>query len=252
MQSEGKICAIMQPTFMPWVGYFDLIHSVDVFVFLDDVQLAKRSWQVRNKIKTSNGEAFITLPVKKNKHRDEQYIDNAFIAIDDKWKKKSLKNVELNYKKTSYFKDIFPLFEEWIVSDLPLSEIHSKMIQKITHGLGFYNVEFIKSSSLNIKGGKETKLLDICKKISAQIYLSPQGSSVYMGSTNFADKFKENNTHILYHNYEPMKYSQLYGEFVPYLGIFDLLFNEGFEKSADIISRGHQHNIYFKEFHKLK
>lgn len=250
MQLEDKVCAIMQPTFMPWVGYFDLINSVNCFVFLDDVQLTKRSWQVRNKIKTSNGEFFITLPIKKDKSRDEQYINNTFISSDDKWKNKTLKSVESNYKKTHYFPEIFPLFKEWVNSNLPLSKIHSKMIQEITYKLGFFNVEFVSSSSLGINGSKEIKLLNICKKMSVKTYLSPQGSSAYIKPTNLANKFKANDIDLLYHDYGLIKYNQLHGEFIPFLGIFDLLFNEGFEKSADIISRGHKENICFKDFHR--
>jgi hypothetical protein len=242
--------AIMQPTFMPWVGYFDLINSVDTFVFLDDVQLSKRSWQVKNKIKASHGESFITLPIKKDKSRDDQYINNSFISVDEKWRNKTLKSIELNYKKTPYFKDTFPLFKEWTSSNSSLSEIHIKMIKRIANMLSFDDVDFITSSSLGIEGSKETKLLDICKQISAQTYLSPQGSSAYIQPTNLADRFKENNIDLLYHDYEPVKYKQLHGEFIPYLGIFDLLFNEGFEKSVEIIINGHKNNIYYKDFHK--
>ncbi len=240
----------MQPTFMPWVGYFDLINSVDAFVFLDDVQLSKGSWQVKNKIKTGNGESFITLPIKKDKSRDNQYINNSFIFVDDKWRKKTLKSIELNYGKTPYFEDILPLLKEWIVSDLTLSEIHIKMIKRIANMLSFDDVDFIASSSLDIKGGKETKLLDICKQVSAQTYLSPQGSSAYIQPTNLADKFKENNIDLFYHNYNPVRYKQSYGEFTPYLGIFDLLFNEGLEQSSELIVDGHRDNIHYKKHHK--
>ena len=184
--------AIMQPTFMPWVGYFDLINSVDIFVFLDDVQLSKRSWQVRNKIKTNNGETLITLPVKKEKHRNDQYINNTFIAIDEKWRNKTLKSIELNYKKTPYFNDIFPIIKSWVTSDVTLSEIHLKMIKEIAIALSF-RVEFIASSSLDVVGDKGDKLLDICKQLSARSYLSPQGSSAYIEPSNLADKFRENN-----------------------------------------------------------
>ena len=87
--------------------------------------------------------------------------------------------------------------------------------------------------------------------MSAQTYLSPQGSSAYIQPTNLADKFKENNIDLFYHNYEPVKYKQSYGEFIPYLGIFDLLFNEGSEQSSELITNGHRDNIHYKKFHKM-
>ena len=74
MQLRDKKLAIMQPTYLPWIGYFNLIHKSDIFVFLDSVQLTKRSWQVRNKIKDMSGELFLTIPIEKTKHRDELMI----------------------------------------------------------------------------------------------------------------------------------------------------------------------------------
>lgn len=85
------ICAIMQPTYIPWIGYFDLIDKVDVFVFYNDVQLTKRSWQVRNRIKVPNGEVWLTIPIKKTKKRNETLIMDALPNPDDKTKIKAPK-----------------------------------------------------------------------------------------------------------------------------------------------------------------
>jgi len=241
--------AIMQPTFMPWLGYFDLINSVDIFVFLDNVQLARRSWQVKNKIKTTSGELFVTLPVKKDKSRDDQFINNTFIATDLRWREKILKNIKMNYKKANYFDDVFPYFKEWISSDLPISEIHSKMIMKISNVLGIKDVKFIKSSSLNnISNNKETRLLDICKQFSAQVYLSPQGSSSYIEPAGLYDNFKKQGVELFYHNYKPVDYHQLHGQFIPYLGIFDLLFNYGFNHAPGVVFAGHKDSIHYTNF----
>jgi hypothetical protein len=98
-----NLTAIMQPTFFPWIGYFDLIDQVESFVFYDDVQLVKRSWQVRNRIKSANGELFLTIPIKKNKTRDELLISEAEIAYDENWQSKHLKSIESAYKKADHF-----------------------------------------------------------------------------------------------------------------------------------------------------
>ena len=94
-----NLTAIMQPTFFPWIGYFDLIDQVETFVFFDDVQLVKRSWQVRNRIKSANGELFLTIPIKKNKIRDELLISEAEIAYDENWQNKHLKTLNLLIKR---------------------------------------------------------------------------------------------------------------------------------------------------------
>lgn len=79
------ICAIMQPTYIPWIGYFDMMDKVDTFVFYDDVQLSKRSWQVRNRIKGINGEIWLTIPVRKNTDRENTFINQAKINSSEKW-----------------------------------------------------------------------------------------------------------------------------------------------------------------------
>jgi hypothetical protein len=250
MQLKKNNCAIMQPTFMSWVGYFDLINSVDKFVFLDDVQLAKRSWQVRNKIKTSNGEYFVTLPIEKTKHRDELTIDNAVIKGSD-WKDKFLKTIQHNYKKASHYAEIYPFIEELINYETNiLSEFNINIIVKICKKINI-KTEFFKSSDLtNIGGTKDEKLVNICFSIDMGEYLSPQGSAVYIELDSKGGEFTKNNIELYYHNYEPTTYKQLYGAFIPYIGIFDLLFNEGFQKSLDIIKSGHRDSIHYRDFNK--
>lgn len=240
----------MQPTFMPWVGYFDLINSVDKFVFLDDVQLTKRSWQVRNKIKISGGEYFITLPIEKTMHRDELNINNALIKGVE-WKKKLLKTIQCNYKKSDYFTIIYPFIEELInYKSNVLSEFNINLIVEICRKINI-NTQFIRSSELvNISGVKDQKLVDICFSIEANEYLSPKGSAVYIELESAGGEFTKNNIELYYHDYEPVPYKQLYGEFIPYIGIFDLLFNEGFDKSLNIIKSGHKPSINYIDFRK--
>ena len=240
----------MQPTFMPWVGYFDLIYSVDMFIFLDDVQLTKRSWQVRNKIKTANGEYILTLPIEKTKHRNELAINNAIIKSTD-WKEKFLKIIEYNYKKSEYFNSVYPFFEELLTfqSNI-LSDFNINMIINICKKLNI-KTEFIKSSELkNIAGNKDKKLTSICSAVYAKEYLSPQGSAVYIELDNEGGEFAKHDIELYYHNYAPVDYKQLYGKFIPYIGIFDILFNEGFEKSLDLIKSGHKPSIYYRNFNK--
>ena len=243
-------CAIMQPTFMPWVGYFDLINSVEKFVFLDDVQLTKRSWQVRNKIKTSNGEHFITIPIEKTQNGRDVTINDAKIHQTD-WKDKFLKALQHSYKKTKYYNEVYPFVEKLIKYDSDvLSVFNINMITSIAQKLNI-GTQFFKSSDLkNIDGVKDERLVNICKTIDSQLYLSPQGSAIYIEACNPGGEFTLNNIELYYHNYEPTQYNQLYGDFLPYIGIFDLLFNEGFENAKGIIFNGHKQSIYFKEYNK--
>ena len=101
----------MQPTFLPWIGYFDLIDKVDKFVFYDDVQLSKQSWQVRNRIKNSSGNpSWLTLPIKK--HPLSTKINEVEINEDKRLIKKIIKAFEHNYSKTPFFHEAYDLIQK--------------------------------------------------------------------------------------------------------------------------------------------
>ena len=108
MQSNNKVMSLMQPTYYPWLGYFNLMKQSDVFVMYNTTQLQKRSWQVRNKIKTSQGETFLSIPVKKTANRNDLMIKDAEILYDNKWNTKHLTSIKQAYSKTPYFDNIFP------------------------------------------------------------------------------------------------------------------------------------------------
>ncbi len=242
------ICAIMQPTYNPWLGYFDMIDKVDIFVFLDDVQLAKRSWQVRNRIKGANGEIWLTIPIKKTAKRDEIRIKDALPNYEQNWTDKHLKTIEHNYKKAKYFNEVFPFIENHFSKKAEsLAEFNSQLIMDIAKKIGTSTV-FKYSSQLNVEGNKDVKLVNICKKLDTEEYLSPQGSAVYINQHHKGGEFVTNNIDLYYHDYEHPVYKQLYGEFLPYMGILDLLMNEGFEKSLEIIQAGRKENIHYLNF----
>ena len=237
----------MQPTYIPLLVYFDLIDKVDYFVFFDDVQLTKRSWQVRNKIKSANGELWLSIPIKKTKSRDETLLNNAIPNYETGWIEKHLKSIEFNYKKAKYFSDIFDFLMKFYTKTNTLSEFNSRLIIEIVKKIGI-ETKLIYSSQLeNIEGAKDVRLVNICKKINTDEYLSPQGSAVYINEKQQGGSFVDNNIKLFYHDYQHPVYNQLYGDFIPYIGIYDLLFNEGFENSLEIIRRGRKSNIYYTD-----
>lgn len=247
-----KLIAIMQPTYLPWIGYFDLIDQVDQFVFLDDVQLVKRSWQVRNRIKTPQGALFLSVPIKKKKHRNDTLIKDTEINYDEYWTNKHLKSLEHYYKKTIYFDEVFHLVKVLLLKKYKyLANLNIDFIQNICVKLKMENC-FLKSSELEeIKGNKDKRLTEICIKIGAKEYLSPQGSAIYIEKLRPGGEFPENNIKLFYHNYEHPVYKQLYGNFKSKLCILDLLFNYGFQNALEIIRKGRRDKIFYKEFRKV-
>lgn len=246
-----NLSAIMQPTFLPWIGYFDLIDQVDNFVFYDDVQLARRSWQIRNRIKSSNGELYLTIPIKKSKSRDDLLICESEISYEEKWQNKHLKSIESSYRKAAHFTAVFEfLVAQYESKHHLLSQFNESFIKNVAENLGI-KTTFLTSSSLEgIEGAKDARLAAICKKINSTMYLSPQGSADYIEALSAGGELYRQNIELYYHFYEHPKYTQLYPDFIPYMSILDLLFNEGFENALDIIRTGRKDKVYFLEFRK--
>jgi len=214
--------AIMQPTYLPWPGYFSLMCLVDVFVILDDVQFNKRSWQQRNKIKTHNGEYWLSFPVS-SKGKYDQIINCVELVDEFQNKAKHLKIIENSYSKTQYFKKIFQKIEKVFKCEHKfLVNLNLALIEMIKGELEIES-ELILSSKLNIQGKKDDKIYSICKHLCATTYYSPIGSSGYLSKS---DLFEKNNIDIKYLNFTPTQYRQSHGDFITYLSIIDLLFND--------------------------
>lgn len=236
-------CAIMQPTYLPWMGYFSLIDEVEKFIFLDNVQLEKSSWQTRNKIKTHSGELIISIDRKKNKNADSlSLIKDTEINDQQGWRIKHLKTIKNSYTKALYFDQVFPFVESIINSDFKIiSELNINVITLISKNIGL-KTEFIKASSIDVNSNnKIERLIKICNFVSCDTYISPYGSLEYINENMGHEIFKQNKIDILYQNFIHPLYNQLYGDFIPYLSIIDLVFNYGFENSLQIIRAG-KHN----------
>ena len=239
MNTSHSICAVMQPTYIPWLGYFDLIDSVDKFVFLDDVKLEKCSWHVRNRIKTPQGELYLTIPIRKTVGRDKLIINEAIINDEEPWREKHLKSIFYTYRKSKFFNEAYSFTEELVNNKaIRLCDFTVNIIKRISNKVRI-DKEFILSSSLkNSSGQKDMRLVAVCKEIGCDQYLSPRGSAVYIERTSPGGRFTESGINLFYQHYEHPVYNQLYGDFIPHMSIIDLLFNRGFERSLEIIRSG--------------
>ena len=245
--------AIMQPTFNPWLGYFDLINSTDLFIFLNQVQLDRRSWQTRNKLKVNNQEFLVTIPIKKERSRDNTTIDNATIN-DWLWAEKAVKTIESNYKKSKYYEEVFPFIQSLLISNKSnkLAEFNINIITAICEKIGI-TTKMINASSLKeMNGKKDEMLLNICKSMDATEYTSPPGSSNYLIENSAGETFEDSKISLFYQNYIHPVYPQVGKSFISHIGIFDLLLNVGFSEAESIIKSGHQNRIYYKDFNENK
>lgn len=242
----GLQCVIMQPTFLPWLGYFDLIDQADVFVFYNDVQFTKRSWQCRNRILTSSGIQFISASVVKSPQQTE--ISEIKLSYDEPWIEKQLKTLEYNYKKSNYFDSVFSFVSEFFLRKPSyLQDFNIDFIRSVATKLGI-QTSFKLSSELEKTGSvKDHRLLEICRQLDCNTYISPLGSSVYIEEHNAQGAFLNSGVHLVYQNYVPAFYTQRSSDFIPYLSILDLLFNVGFEDSLEIIRNGRKPFLVSKD-----
>lgn len=240
----------MQPTYLPWLGYFDMIDQVETFVFLDNVQLVKRSWQTRNRIKSPQGELFLSIPIKKEKSRDLQLINNAHFVTSDSWMESHLRSIEQFYRKALFFEEVYPVLRNLYLSynDTLLSQFLIGIIKEISNLLGITTNFIIASELGKFNSRKDDLLVEISKKNGCDSYLSALGSSGYIESENEGGAFLRNNIALYYQHYLHPEYPQLYGSFISHLSIIDLLFNSGLEKSLQILKSGRKKNYLSGDF----
>ena len=217
---------------MPWLGLFHKIALADEFCLFDDVQYLKKDWNNRNKIKTTAGEVWLSVPVFTTDHREKKIRE---IEIDNSsnWSKKHFKSIYLNYKKAPYFKDYIDFFDDVYKKEWKyLTDLNDYMLKWFLKELGI-KVKYIKASDYDFKGQKSDLVLDMCEVLKADTYIFGK-----LGE-DYADKetFSKAGVAIHFQNYNHPEYEQLHGEFIPYMSVVDLLFNCG-KKSLDIITKG--------------
>ncbi len=223
------LISVHQPQYLPWLGYFDKIAGSDLFVFLDDVQYKKREFQNRNKIRTKEGFMWLTVPVI-TKGSYYQRINEVLIYPTSTWKNEHLKSIIHNYAKSAYFELYIDFFEKlYKINWEYLCDLNVETIKFIMKELGMNTpVEF--SSKLKLESRATQRLIDICKHFGADTYLSGTGARDYMDEKTF----EENGIKVVYQDFRPPKYKQLFDGFEPYISAIDMLFNCGPESGKMI------------------
>ena len=214
------VISIHQPAYLPWLGYFDKILRSDIFIYLDTVQLEKNSFTCRNKIKTPQGDAWLTVPLKMQGHTSA-VIKDMWIDNSQQWKKKHLKNIFFNYKKASFFHELYHKLESLYAQNFDLFS------DLAYHHLLFWMQELnvkttvFKSSDLDVGGSKSDLILNLCTNFHATTYLSGALGKSYLEESSFV----EHKIKIQYQNYQHPFYSQLHGPFLQSMSILDFWMN---------------------------
>lgn len=227
------IVSIMQPGYLPWLGFFELMERSDIFVIYDDVDYDKGSWRNRNKIRTPEGSSWITVPVC-TKKKFGQKIKDVLINNNTKWREKHIKSIVQNYNKTPFFDEYISFFEQVYTKHWDkLIELDLAIIDYLVKILSI-NTKMLRSSQLeDITGSKTDRLVSICKQLKAERYISPNGAMSYLQT----DKFHAENIDVRFQNYEHPVYSQAFKGFISNLSVIDLIFNCG-DGSYEVIMSG--------------
>jgi hypothetical protein len=238
--NKNNACAIMQPTYLPWLGYFDLIANSKDFIFLDDVKFNKSSYHHNNKILGSNGIISLTVPTISPKGRMKTNINDVKIDDTKKWRKNHLSSIKHSYVKQPYFEEIYPYIENIINSDITkLSELNIKLIKLFASMLSLSTTFHIasKMDTPRTEEEKVQRLIYFCNKKKSKYYYSPAGSLDYLNTLDNKKLFQASDIAIYVQNFIVSSYPQNQQNFVSYMSILDALMNCGAENTKKIIQK---------------
>lgn len=226
-----RVAVILQPSYLPWLGYFAQLHRSDVFVVYDDVQFDKESWRNRNRIKTAGGPQWLTVPVLTS---GQQRPSNRDVRIDNStpWRRKHLRAIEQSYARAPYLADYLPLFaslydRRWT----HLLDLNLAAFDVLSCAFGICRSIRL-SSELRVDGDRIERLVGICRAVGADTFYEGAAGRNYLT----ASPFNGAGIALEYQDYRHPVYSQLHPPFMPYLSAVDLLFNCG-PKSLEILAQ---------------
>ena len=230
-------CAIMQPTYIPWLGYFNMIANSDLFIFLDDVKYSRGSWQQRNKLLLNGQEKYLTIPVLSKGKRDK-LIKEVQTDISKNWNKKHLLTITQAYGKHPYIYEIKPMLEKiYQIENTLLCEFNIAMIEELLKLLRI-ETKILRSSDIPVTGRKSEYLINLCNHVGANVYLSPRGSQEYIEQEGL---FDQSEIEVVYHDFIHPLYKQKNNDgFISHLSIIDVLANQGIEKTRQYIIKEKQ------------
>lgn len=224
---------ILQPSFIPWRGVFDLIKKSDVFVFYDDVQYDKHGWRNRNRIRTATGSDWLTIPVKsKGNLTNKLLINAAEVAWDKPWDRSVRDKIVANYRRAPFFKRYFPAIEARLLShESHLVDYTIPLTLDVVAELGIDGTRFFRSSEIDIQHEDPTERLVLnLSHLGVTTYISGPSAQAYLNP----ERFQDAGITLEYMTYNYPAYEQLTGPFDPAVSIIDLLFTQG-ERAADYI-----------------
>jgi WbqC-like protein len=215
---------VLQPGYLPWLGFFDQMRRADVFVYYDDVQYDTHGWRNRNRIKTQHGPLWLTVPVRHSGLSKPRILD---VAIDARtsWAKKHVASIRQAYAAAPFVTHYVPALEELLMRSWErLVDLDLAVAGLMTAWLGM-RARIERASALGIDGGQTERLVHICRHFGATNYFSGSAARDYLDVA----LFERHGIAVQWQDFTHPVYPQLHGEFVPYMSALDLILNCGEE-----------------------
>jgi hypothetical protein len=228
--------AIMQPTFLPWLGYFDLMANVDTFVLLDSVQLSHQSWQHRNRIVTQRGLTWLTVPIaREDRHRridacrigeDRDFPDSLVVRLHDAY-------------RDAPASDLLQPIEQRLGRAAPgdlLVDLNLDLLDDLRSLLNV-TTPMVRSSTMGSRGARGGLVLSLCLEVGATTYVTPPGAIGYLADA--AESFADAGIEIVVHAYDHPTYDQVGSAFLSHASSVDAIARTG-RGAPDVLARGHE------------
>lgn len=219
---SDRTVGILQPGYLPWLGFFEQVHRCDIFVLYDDVQFEKGSWRNRNRIKTPNGPQWLTVPVLL-KGQSFPLIKDVAVNSSVPWQKRHIRAINQNYSKSPfldrYAEGLFEILNKpWrFLIDLDLELIYW-LVEQLS-----ISTRILLSSALGVHGSNVQRLINIVQSLGGDHFYEGSAGQNYID----VDIFEQAGISITFQEYKHPRYPQLYGDFISHLSVIDLLFNCG-------------------------
>jgi hypothetical protein len=217
-----KTVAVIQSNYIPWKGYFDIIHDVDLFVFYDDVQFTVRDWRNRNVVKTAQGPRWLTVPVGASRNRLVCEVG----ITDPEWARDHWAVLKHHYSRAPFFAAYAPLLEDAYLGQpwTNLSALNHHLIQLIARQCLGIRTEFCDSREFGCSGSRQDRLIELLTKAGAAVYVSGPAARSYIDEHRFEDA----GIAVAWKSYEGYpEYPQPHPPFSHHVTVLDLLFQVG-------------------------
>ena len=230
---ERRTCVVLQPGYLPWLGFFEQMHRADEFVFLDDVQFDKHGWRNRNRIKGPDGPQWLTVPVRISGLSERRICDVEIDATQRRWAVRHLQALRSNYGPCPFFDWLYPDLEAELQQPWThIAELDIALAELLCRKLGLER-RVHRSSQLGVGDGRCTRLVEICRRLDCDHYYSGAAASDYLEQTGFTQA----GITVTFQDYAHPTYPQRFGPFVSHLSAVDLMFNCGPESLAVLTQR---------------